>query len=187
MKSSFLAVILFLSYTWVISSCSSSNESGTPAKNAQVSELVQKQIEAWEKLSPIAQKTLGSFEGVIRNRNWGDPIDAIQEKLDKSENQPSNGVSYTQYLDDTDLNFVDISYTGANQQLTVITFDIFLENPDEVNALKEELESFLSVKFGKNSTYGKKINWENEKTRIDLEDVSTSKDPGLQLVFSKRT
>lgn len=173
---SYIYYFAFFLIALVLISCSTTSESEKPLNAAVVSEEVKLQMEAWNQLSPIAQKILGSFKGVIREKYWGQELNSINELVEKSENQPSNGVSFTQYLDDTDLNFVDISYLGKEGKLTEIRFDIFLENAEEVKSLQNELTAFLKVKNTKS----------NEKTRIVLEDVSTSKDPGLQLVFSQK-
>jgi len=170
----------------LLSACSSSNESDKPYKESSISAEEKLQIEAWEELSPITQKILGSYKGIIRDKIWGQAMNTIKESLEKSENQPADGVSFTYYLDDTDLNFVDISYTGKEGKLNAIKFDVFLENASEVNSLKNEMKEFLGVKYGVFKEVNEKITWGNEKTQIVLEDVSTSKDPGLQLIFTEK-
>lgn len=182
-----LKYFIFLWVALLFSACSSSNESDKPYKEAEISAAEKLQIEAWDDLSPIAQKILGSYKGIIRDKTWGQEIETIQESLEKSENQPTNGVSFTNYLDESDLNFVDISYTGNEGKLNAIKFDVFLEETADVRSLKTELVTFLNKKFSKprNSNVLKTI-WRNEKTQIILEDVSTSKDPGLQLIFSEQ-
>ncbi|MEY2793155.1 MAG: hypothetical protein RJA76_1147 [Bacteroidota bacterium] len=176
-----LFYLLFL--TSLHLACSSGNESDKPQEGEEISVEIKRQIEAWDQLSPIAQKIIGTHEGIVRGKVWGQDMESINEPLEKSENQPSNGVSFTQYLDNTDLNFVDISYLGENGKLSDIIFDIFLEDSNEVGKLKQELRGFLKVKFGEPRISNNKETWKYEKSRIILEDVSTSKDPGLQMVF----
>lgn len=181
----FFVFCYILSLNLVFLSCTSSNEKEKVENNTQISEAEKKQIENWNQLSVTAKKILGSYKGIVRERNWGEVINQMQEPFEKSESQPANGVSFTQYLDQTDLNFVDISYLGSNGKLDEIRLDIFLENASEVADLKQELADYWSKNNGNNQKIGKKYTWEKEKTRIILEDVSTSKDPGLQITFSE--
>ncbi len=180
-----LKPFVFSAITILMVACSSANESNKPNVEAQLSAQEQKQLDAWNELSPAAKKILGNYHGLVRNITWEQTITTIQEPLEKAENQPNNGVSFTQYLDETDLNFVDITYKGKEDALSDIILDVFLEDSQEVQALKNELLTFLSIKFGKSQIAGKRITWNYGKTRINLEDVSTSKDPGLQLHFEK--
>jgi hypothetical protein len=175
--------LIFLLVGMVFVSCSTSSESEKSSNSIVLTEKQKVQMAAWEELSPTARKILGSYQGIVRDKKWGQLLDSIHENLDKSESQPVNGVSFTQYLDQSDLNFVDISYVGSNGKLAEIKFDIFLEEGDEVKSLINELKSYLTILNGNAESSQSKITWKNEKTRIILEDVSTSKDPGLQLLF----
>lgn len=180
------SIILILTSTLVFFSCNSSQKNG---KNEALntSEADQIALNAWRKSGDMVQKITLSSKGIVRNHTWGISIDSLQEKLELAENQPSNGKSYTLYFDDSDLNFTDISYLSDKQhQLTEIDFDIFVETKSQVDELKGKFTSYLQVKFGDAKIEGKKIIWEKDKkTRVALEDVSTDKDPGIKLIFSK--
>jgi hypothetical protein len=86
------------------------------------------------------------------------------------------------------LNFTDISYLSDNQQkLAEIDFDIFVETKSQVEELKEKFTNYLQVKFGASKIEGNKIIWEKDvNTQVTLQDVSTLKDPGIKLVFSRK-
>ena len=166
-------------------SCTSSNENEKASTNVSISAEEKRKLENWESLSGTAKKILGSYNGVVRERTWGDDLSQLKEPFEKSESQPSNGISFTQYLDNTDLNFVDISYLGEENKLKEVKLDVFLENASEVEDLKAELSMYWFNEMGKNKQSDKKQIWEKNKTRIVLEDVSTSKDPGLQISFKQ--
>ena len=180
-------LLLFSTSFIVFFSCNSSKEN---EKNgtSNTSEIDQITLNAWEKSGDLVQKITLSSKGVFRNKEWGISLDSLQEKLELAENQPANGKSYTLYFDDSDLNFTDISYIGDNQQkLTEIDLDIFVETKSQVEALKENLTTYLQIKFGASKTEGNKIIWEKDKnTQVILQDVSTVKDPGIKLVFLKK-
>ena len=181
------SIVLILTSTFVFFSCNSSEENGKNGAS-NTSESDQIALYAWEKSGDLVQKITLSSKGVIRNKEWGISIDSLQEKLELAENQPANGKSYTLYFDDSDLNFTDISYLSDSQQkLTEIDFDIFVETKSQVEELKEKFTSYLQVKFGASKTEGNKIIWEKDKnTQVILQDVSTDKDPGIKLVFSRK-
>ena len=181
------SIVLILTSTFVFFSCNSSQENGKNGAS-NTSESDQIALNAWEKSGDLVQKITLSSKGVIRNKEWGISIDSLQEKLELAENQPANGKSYTLYFDDSDLNFTDISYLSDSQQkLTKLDFDIFVETKSQVEELKEKFTSYLQVKFGASKTEGNKIIWEKDKnTQVILQDVSTDKDPGIKLVFSRK-
>jgi len=181
------SIVLILTSTFVFFSCNSSQENGKNGAS-NTSESDQIALNAWDKSGDLVQKITLSSKGVIRNKEWGISIDSLQEKLELAENQPANGKSYTLYFDDSDLNFTDISYLSDSQQkLTEIDFDIFVETKSQVEELKEKFTSYLQVKFGASKTEGNKIIWEKDKnTQVILQDVSTDKDPGIKLVFSRK-
>lgn len=182
-------LLLLISTSFIVFfSCNSSKEN---EKNgtSNTSEIDQITLNAWEKSGDLVQKITLSSKGVFRNKEWDISLDSLQEKLELAENQPANGKSYTLYFDDSDLNFTDISFIGDNQQkLIEIDLDIFVETKSQVEALKENFTTYLQVKFGSSKTEGNKIIWEKDKnTQVILQDVSTVKDPGIKLVFLKKS
>ncbi len=181
------SIVLILTSTFVFFSCNSSQENDKNGAS-NTSESDQIALNAWDKSGDLVQKITLSSKGVVRNKEWGISIDSLQEKLELAENQPANGKSYTLYFDDSDLNFTDISYLSDSQQkLTEIDFDIFVETKSQVEDLKEKFTTYLQVKFGASKTEGNKIIWEKDKnTQVILQDVSTDKDPGIKLVFSRK-
>jgi hypothetical protein len=180
------SMILIVVFALLIFSCNSSQENGENATNIR-SDVDQIALNAWEKSGELVQKITLSPKGIVRNQSWGISIDSLNEKIELAENQPTNGKSYTLYFDDSDLNFTDITYlSDTENKLTEIDFDIFVETNPQVEEVKQKFTEYLQVKFGAPITQGSKIIWEKDKkTRVVLEDVSTNKDPGIKLVFSK--
>ncbi len=167
-------------------SCSQSDKQAEKSLSANELALIEQQ-KAWEKSSDLVKKITHSSKGLIRGVHWGQSLSDIKETVELSEVQPNQGKSFTQYLDDSDLNFVDITYLhGEGQLINEITLDIFLEEREDVTQLITDLTEYFNVKFGKSLVKGVKINWTSYKnTQIQLEDVSTSKDPGIKVVFKK--
>ena len=181
------SIVLILAFTLLFFSCNSSQEKGNEG-SSNTSEIEQRVLNAWEQSGDMVQKITLSPKGVVRDMKWGISIDSLQEKLDLAENQPAHGKSYTLYFDNSDLNFTDISYLSDNQQkLIEIDFDIFVETKSQVEELKGKFTNYLQVKFGASKTEGNKIIWEKDvNTQVTLQDVSTLKDPGIKLVFSRK-
>ncbi len=140
---------------------------------------------AWEESGDWVQKLSLSPNFVIRNVAWGQDMESLKDTLELAESQPEKGKSYTLYFDDTDLNFSDITYIPNDQnKLQEIDFDIFVDATEDVQPLIEQWKGFLDVKFGPSDVKGKQIFWtKNKNTRIELENVSTPKDPGIKLSF----
>jgi len=186
--TSYLCILIFLgSFVCLFVSCNNSNTDSEKSLNS----LEQKKAleeKSWDLSSELFKKITKSSSGIIRGVNWGQDLRDIKEVVEVSEVQPDQGKSFTQFLDDSDLNFVDITYqTNSDQKITQITLDVFLDERKEVGDLLQEFKNYFDVKFGKNQIADNKYQWmRNKNTQVTLEDVSTSKDPGIKLVFSKK-
>lgn len=176
-----LLSIVFLSSVGVIlHSCTQEKQSET--KESAQTEASQT---AWEESGEWVQKLTLSPNKIVRNVNWGQDFGSVNDSLELAESQPEQGKSYTLYFDESDLNFSDISYIPNEQnKLQEIVFDIFVESSDDVQPLINDWKKYLDVKFGPSEAKGKSILWtKNKNTRINLENVSTSKDPGIKISF----
>jgi len=101
---------------------------------------------------------------IIRKTNWGVDISQIKESAELAESQPHSGKSYSLYFDDSDLNFVDISYlANAQGQLNEIDLDIYLEENAQVSELQKSIKEYFDVKFGTSKSVGKKTSWSQNK------------------------
>ena len=180
-----LAFALIISFLIISNACQTTSDKQEANQNNLESKKQAKQ-KAWDESTPLLQRiTLGS-EGIIRNVTWGQDMSTIAEKVELSETQPSVGKSYTQFFDDTDLNFVDITYLpDENNKVKGIILNIFLEEQDDVLDLTANFKEYLGNIYGNGRGSAKKIVWKNENTQVILEDVGTPKDPGIQVVFSK--
>ena len=87
------------------------------------------------------------------------------------------------------MNFVDISYLpNAQGQLSEIDLDIYVEENAQVSELQKGIKEYFDVKFGASNTTGKKTTWnQNKNTQVEMEDVSTSKDPGIKIVLKAKS
>lgn len=176
-----LVSFVFLSSVSVfLNSCSQEKQNENKA-NVQTEAI----RTAWENSGEWVQKLSMSSENVIRNANWGQDFTSLKDTLELAESQPEIGKSYTLYFDESDLNFSDITYIPNEQnKLQEIVFDLFVESSEDVQPLIDQWKKYLDVKFGPSETKGKNILWtQNKNTRILLENVSTSKDPGIKISF----
>jgi hypothetical protein len=173
---------LFISGALVITLHSCSQEKQAENKNSEQTEAV---ATAWSASGEWVQKLTVSPTNIVRNASWGQDFSSINDSLEVAESQPEKGKSYTLYFDDTDLNFSDITYIPNDQnKLQEITFDIFVDSPEDVQPLIDQWKGYLDVKFGPSETKGTQVLWtKNKNTRIQLENVSTPKDPGIKINF----
>jgi hypothetical protein len=173
---------LFISGALVITLHSCSQEKQAENKDSQQTEAV---ATAWSASGEWVQKLTVSPTHIVRNTTWGQDFSTINDSLELAESQPEIGKSYTLYFDDTDLNFSDITYLPNDQnKLQEITFDIFVDSAEDVQPLIDQWKGYLDVKFGPSETKGTQVRWTNNKnTRIQLENVSTPKDPGVKISF----
>jgi hypothetical protein len=173
---------LFISGALVIILHSCSQEKQAENKDSEQTEAV---ATAWSASGEWVQKLTVSPTNIVRNASWGQDFSTINDSLEVAESQPEKGKSYTLYFDDTDLNFSDITYIPNDQnKLQEITFDIFVDSAEDVQPLIDQWKGYLEVKFGPSETKGKQVLWtKNKNTRIQLENVSTPKDPGIKISF----
>lgn len=175
-------LVLFIFSIAIVSLASCSNEKQSENTDSAQTETI---TAAWEDSGDWVQKLSLSPNKIIRNTTWGQDFNSIQDSLDLAEAQPVKGKSYTLYFDESDLNFSDITYIPNDQnKLQEITFDIFVDASEDVQPLIEKWKSYLDAKFSASEVNGKKILWtKNKNTRIELENVSTPKDPGIKISF----
>jgi hypothetical protein len=175
-----LTLFIFFTALVCLESCSQEKQSDN-AESAQMITITA----AWEDSGEWVQKLTLSPSKIIRNTIWGQEFNSIQDSLDLAETQPEKGRSYTLYFDESDLNFSDITYVPNEQnKLQAITYDIFVDSSEDVQPLIEKWKSYLDAKFGASEVNQKKILWtKNKNTRIELENVSTPKDPGIKISF----
>jgi hypothetical protein len=173
---------LFISGALVITLHSCSQEKQAENKDSEQTEAV---ATAWSASGEWVQKLTVSPINIVRNASWGQDFSNINDSLEVAESQPEKGKSYTLYFDDTDLNFSDITYIPNDQnKLQEITFDIFVDSAEDVQRLIDQWKGYLEVKFGPSETKGMQVLWtKNKNTRIQLENVSTPKDPGIKISF----
>jgi hypothetical protein len=177
---SLLTLFIFFTAMICLESCSQEKKSDN-SESAQMVAITA----AWEDSGEWVQKLTLSPSKIIRNTIWGQDFNSITDSLDLAETQPDEGKSYTLYFDESDLNFSDITYVPNDQnKLQAITYDIFVDSSEDVQPLIEKWKSYLDAKFGVSEVNGKKILWtKNKNTRIELENVSTPKDPGIKISF----
>lgn len=144
---------------------------------------------ALENYSSIFQAILKTDAGMARGVKIGDNIDTINETTLPSETPAENGKSFTEYFDDTDLNFADILYVRSEQnKVEAITIDVYIERQTAVDSLMTEFKSYFDTKYGKGTSTEKATTWQlaDGKNNLLLQNVSTEKDPGLKIIFANK-
>lgn len=178
------SIITYVVIGSLMTGCNQDKGDGEHANGSMISQTESQKY--WSSASKTFQKITLSDTAVVRNIRWLQSLSSLNEKIELSESQPTNGKSYSLYLDDSDLNFVDIVYLTNNQnQIIQVVFDIYVEDKAEANKLLDEFEQYFSVKFGQKKTVEKGSTWiSKDKTNIHIENVSTPKDPGIKLTYS---
>ena len=145
-------------------------------------------IPSLENYSPAFIAILKTDAGMVRGLSIGDDMSSIVESAPLSETQPNNGKSYTEYFDDTDLNFADILYVNDSEnKIGAISVDVFIEKQASVDSLMNEFKGYFDKKYGQGKGISKMTVWKLTGTdnELMLQNVSTAKDPGLKIIFAK--
>ncbi len=146
------------------------------------------QVNNLENYSSTLKAILKTNAGMVRGLSIGDEMSAIVESAPLSETQPNNGKSYTEYFDDTDLNFADVLYVNDSEnKIGAISVDIFIEKQVAVDSLMSEFKSYFDKKYGQGKGISKMTVWKlaGGSNELMLQNVSTAKDPGLKIIFAK--
>lgn len=146
------------------------------------------QVNTLENYSVIFKAILKTDAGMVRGLSIGDEMNAIVESAPLSESPPTNGKSYTEYFDDTDLNFADILYVNDSEtKISAISVDIFIEKQVAVDSLMNEFKGYFDKKYGQGKGISKRTVWKlvGGNNELMLQNVSTAKDPGLKIIFAK--
>ena len=184
MKNSYAYFALLL---LVISqlSCQDKKQSSETTSVAVDSTL---KVPSLENRSSTFQAILKTDAGMVRGLSIGDEMNSIVESAPLSETQPDNGKSYTEYFDDTDLNFADILYVNDSEnKIGAISVDVFIEKQAAVDSLMNEFKGYFDKKYGQGKGISKMRVWKLAGTNDELmlQNVSTAKDPGLKIIFAK--
>lgn len=168
-------------------SCNSKKSQETSKPDSLIVNSFAGPVSSLEGQSPIFRTILKSDAGMARGISIGDLFQSTvqTEKAPLSETQPENGKGFTEYFDDSDLNFVDITYTkDQSDKVASITLDVYVERKSAVDSLFTEFKTYFSRKYGKNTVNGKGLVWkvQDNKSAV-LQDVSTEKDPGIKILF----
>ena len=166
-------------------SCQDKNQSSETNSVAVDSTL---KVPSLENRSSTFQAILKTDAGMVRGLSIGDEMNSIVESAPLSETQPDNGKSYTEYFDDTDLNFADILYVNDSEnKIGAISVDIFIEKQVAVDSLMNEFKGYFDKKYGQGKGISKMTVWKLAGTsnELMLQNVSTAKDPGLKIIFAK--
>lgn len=145
-------------------------------------------IPSLENYSIAFNAILKTDAGMVRGLSIGDDMSSIVESAPLSETQPDNGKSYTEYFDDTDLNFADILYVNDSEnKIGAISVDVFIEKQTSVDSLMNEFKGYFDKKYGTGKGISKMTVWKLAGTENELllQNVSTAKDPGLKIIFAK--
>jgi hypothetical protein len=146
------------------------------------------QVNTLENYSQNFKAILKTDAGMVRGLSIGDEMNVIVESAPLSESQPDNGKSYTEYFDDTDLNFADILYVNDSEnKISAISVDIFIEKQTAVDSLMSEFKGYFDKKYGQGKGISKMTVWKlaGGNNELMLQNVSTAKDPGLKIIFAK--
>jgi hypothetical protein len=141
-----------------------------------------------ENYSTNFKAILKTDAGMVRGLSIGDEMSVILESAPLSETQPDNGKSYTEYFDDTDLNFADVLYVNdSDNKIGAISVDIFIEKQTTVDSLMAEFKGYFDKKYGQGKGISKMTVWKlvGGNNELMLQNVSTAKDPGLKIIFAK--
>lgn len=177
----------FLLFFVLLIACQEKKESTQSESNASVN--VTEGSSALENYSTIFQEILKTDAGMARGVKIGDNIDTINETTLPSETPAENGKSFTEYFDDTDLNFADILYVKSPEnKVEAITIDVYIERQTAVDSLMNEFKGYFETKYGKGVSKDKSTIWQlaDGNNNVLIQNVSTEKDPGLKIVFANK-
>ena len=185
MKNSYTYFTLLLI---VFAQISCQDKKQTTESDTTISTDSTSRINTLENYSSAFKAILKTDAGMVRGLSIGDEMTSIVESAPLSETQPDNGKSYTEYFDDTDLNFADVLYVDDSEnKIGAISVDVFIEKQTSVDSLMSEFKGYFDKKYGQGKGISKMTVWKLSGTNNELmlQNVSTAKDPGLKIIFAK--
>jgi hypothetical protein len=137
--------------------------------------------------SELLQTILGKHEGLFRGFNIGDPLSKL--KLDETFEIFEDSMTHIGFSHETE-NFevIDVVYyLDANKTLNSIGVDVFLNDQNAVNNLKNQLGAYLSGKYEEENKDAKTVSWIGQNgVTIRLQDVTKGKDYGIRLSLGNK-
>ena len=140
----------------------------------------------------VDQNSLTSL--ILLNGNGSERAKSLDRKISeilKTEklemvDSASNFKGFTQYLHDSDEEFVDIQYYFGGENVSAVNLDVYLNDVTDVKNLMDDLTLIFNEKYGKAKLKDEIYTWKMpDKQQVTMKDVSLKLAPGLQITFSK--
>jgi hypothetical protein len=138
------------------------------------------------KYSPKLQIIFETDEGVLRKLNFNDDIKRIQKPaeakiLPTEDSKKGYSINLNMY-EIADLVFLH----DKNQKIKGFHIETYLNSQNATDSLKKEFVAYFSEKYHtKSQNTSRKHELLNDSLQIIIEDVSTTKSPGLQVSIHK--
>jgi hypothetical protein len=178
---------LLLTLGWVVA-CGDSSKASSEIEGSRAS--LDNSDLALSHQTTLFQTILKRDSGMARGISLGEVFaDAVKkETATPAEVREVNQKNFTEHFDETDLNFVDITYTGDTEgKISVINLDVYIEKQAIVDSLFHEFGTYFTKKYGTGTSENKKTLWALPNNySLQLENVSTQKDPGFKILFSNK-
>ncbi|HEV7348900.1 hypothetical protein [Telluribacter sp.] len=134
--------------------------------------------------SELFNTVVGSAEGgIIRGISFGDPVSKVRagERFEMFEDTTDH-IGFTH--DTEQLETIDVQYFHANNRISRITVDVYLNSPRATQQLWNTARRNFTERFGTpRQESAKSITWEKSPAQVVIEDVSVGKDFGLKMTF----
>ncbi|WP_229214335.1 hypothetical protein [Dyadobacter flavalbus] len=136
--------------------------------------------------STLLEAILGSSDeeaGTVRGIAFGDPVSKVKstEKFELFE-ETADHLGYTS--ETAKLETIDVQYFfSSDKKINRITVDVYLNSPAATKELWNAGKSHFNEAYGAPKEESKKITWNKNSVRVNMEDVSEGKDYGLKFQF----
>jgi hypothetical protein len=126
---------------------------------------------------PVVQHVIGKESGAFRGFNLGDVMDSVQAGESGQPVEVDDGYLYYEFLISDTTGSYNISYDFSEGGLSEIQSDIFIDNPDNTEAIFNSFKKYFDDHYGASETAMGYYVWttQSEKfgeVKINLKDES---------------
>jgi len=121
--------------------------------------------------------------GTVRGIQFGDPVSKVKstEKFELFE-ETADHLGYTS--ETAQLETIDVQYFfSSDKKINRITVDVYLNSPEATKQLWNASKSHFTKTYDAPKEEAKKLTWNKNSVRVNIEDVSEGKDYGLKFQF----
>lgn len=170
-------IVFLVSIALLFQNCGDTKQTKQEASDSTNTAALTTEVPITARLTELGLNTNSDWRGI----DLGDDFAKVKrtEKAEVFENDEKH-MGYT--VEFKNLESADMLYYQANQKVSAIEVDLYLNSRQSVDGFQKELGAYFSARYGQPKPSSSAMIWTGPKGQsVSLKDVSKGKDFGLKI------